>query len=209
MWPAWPDLSPAPGHSGKGWLFWITAHIQSRYQTSISATIDRMNPSAHTGEALFEAVIVPHRSLSPRGLRLLIGVLCALSCLTALRFWMIGAWPVAGFSLIEVGLAIFLIRLNAHRARESEVLLLFERTVRITRTDRHGRREEQALPADWLTIRLADRPGRVPALLLGTRGRQVEVATGLGELEKRDLADALRDAIDRQRNPRFDNPQLR
>jgi hypothetical protein len=37
----------------------------------------------------------------------------------------------------------------------------------------------------------------------------VEVGASLGEHEKRDLAEALRDALDRWRHPRFDNPQLR
>jgi hypothetical protein len=36
-----------------------------------------------------------------------------------------------------------------------------------------------------------------------------QVATALGEREKRDLAAALRAALHRYRNPVFDNPQLR
>jgi hypothetical protein len=36
-----------------------------------------------------------------------------------------------------------------------------------------------------------------------------EIATSLGEVEKRDLWEALRDALHRLRSPRFDNPQLR
>ncbi len=167
-----------------------------------------MDASGRSG-ALFEAVIVPHRSLSPGGLRVLIGAICAFSCLTSLRFWLIGAWPVAGFAVVEVGLAIFLIRLNALRARESEVLLLSTQGMRIGRTDRHGRRRENVLSADWLQAVLEDRPGRVPALLLTARGVREEVAASLGEPEKRDLADALRQALDHWRNPRFDNPQLR
>ena len=72
-----------------------------------------MDQPATPSGTLFEAVIVPHRSLSPRGLRMLIGAICLLSGLMMLRFWLIGAWPVAGFSVIEIGLAVFLLRLNA------------------------------------------------------------------------------------------------
>ncbi len=158
---------------------------------------------------MFEAVIVPHRSLSRRGLTILVAVVGVLSLLTVLRFWLIGAWPVAGFSLIEVGLFAFLIRLNAIRARASEMLLLTEDRMRIVRTNIRGRREEHDLPGAWLNVVVQERTGRVPALLLATRGRQIEVATSLGETEKLDLAAALRDALDRSRNPRFDNPQLR
>ena len=66
--------------------------------------------------------------------------------------------------------------------------------------------------AVWL-LRRRD-PGRkrafrVPALWLQSRGRRMEVAAELGEAEKRQLADALRAALHRWRNPVFDNPQLR
>jgi uncharacterized membrane protein len=168
-----------------------------------------MDAHASPAAPLFEAMIVPHRSLSPRGLRILIAVICGFSALTVLRFWLIGAWPVAGFSFVEIGLAVFLLRLNAKRARASELVLLTEDGLRIRRTDMHGHREEQTLSSAWLNVLLVERQGRVPALLLTNRDTKVEVAASLGEDEKRDLAEALHDALDRLRRPRFDNPQLR
>ena len=47
------------------------------------------------------------------------------------------------------------------------------------------------------------------AAVLTARDIRVEIARSLGEDEKRDLADALGEALHRWRNPRFDNPQLR
>lgn len=169
-----------------------------------------MDPQAEQAASatLFEAVIVPHRSLSPRGLRILIAVICLLCALTALRFWSIGAWPVAGFSVAEIGIAVFLLRLNASRARASELVLLTEDTLRIIRTDRAGRRHECQLPVGWLNAVMEEPPGRVPRLLLVSRGLREEIAASLGEAEKRDLWSALRDALHRLRNPHFDNPQL-
>jgi uncharacterized membrane protein len=158
---------------------------------------------------VFEAVIVPHRSLSPRGLRVLMVVIGLLCTLVMLRFWLIGAWPVAGFGVVEIGAAIFLLRLNASRARASELVLLSEDALRIVRTDRRGRREEHVLPAGWLNATLEEPAGQVPRLLLVAHGVREEIATTLGEAEKRDLCAALRDALHRLRNPSFDNPQLR
>jgi uncharacterized membrane protein len=157
---------------------------------------------------LFEAVIVPYRSLSPRGLAILMGAIGVLCALIAARFWFIGAWPVAGFGVAEVGFAIFLLRLNASRARASELVLLSEQALRIVRTDRHGRRQERELPVGWLNAVMEVSPGRVPRLLLVAHGLREEIAVELGETEKRDLWAALNDALDRLRNPRFDNPQL-
>jgi uncharacterized membrane protein len=169
--------------------------MEPRAQQAVSAT-------------LFEAVIVPHRSLSPRGLRILIAVICLLCVLTALRFWFIGAWPVAGFSVVEIGIAVFLLRLNASRARASELVLLTEDVVRIVRTDRTGRRYERELPVAWLNAMMEEPPGREPRLLLVSRSVREEIAASLGEAEKRDLWSALHDALHRLRNPSFENPQL-
>ncbi len=158
---------------------------------------------------VFEAVIVPHRSLSPRGLLIVmasVGLLCAL---IVLRFWLIGAWPVAVFGVVEIGLAIFLLRLHAARARASELVLLSADALRIVRIDRRGRRLEHVLPVSWLNATLEEPPGQVPRLLLVARGVREEIAATLGQAEKRDLCAALCDALHRLRHPSFDNPQLR
>lgn len=158
---------------------------------------------------LFEAVIVPHRSMSPRGLIVLMAVIVGLCALLALRFAAIGAWPVAGFSVMEIGLAVFLLRLNASRARASELVLLSAQVMRIVRTDWRGQRHERVLPVGWLNAVMEDPPGRVPRLVLVAHGVREEIAATLGEAEKRDLWIALRGALQRLRDPRFDNPQLR
>lgn len=168
-----------------------------------------MSGDAPVEATVFEAVIVPHRSLSPRGLAILMTVIGALCALIVLRFWLIGAWPVAGFGVAEIGLAIFLLRLNANRARASELILLSEQTLRIVRTDQHGCREERVLPTGWLNAVMEEPAGKVPRLLLVTRGVREEIATTLGEVEKRDLSAALRVALHRLHSPTFDNPQLR
>lgn len=162
-----------------------------------------------SGALLFEAVIIPHRSLSPRGLAILLGFITTLCGLTALRFWLIGAWPVIGFSVVEVGIAAWLIQLNARSARASELVLLDDITLRVVRIDARGRRREQSLSSAWLNVVIEEIPGRVPRLLLTTRNVREEIAAALGETEKRDLAAALGAALHRTRNPTFENSQLR
>jgi uncharacterized membrane protein len=157
----------------------------------------------------FEALITPHRSLSAQGLLRVTALLVGLSALTALRFWFIGAWPVIVFTLVEVPLAVLLLRLNAARARASELVLLGADGARVIRTDWRGRRQESRLQSGWLNVALEEPPGAVPRLLLTARTATLEIATFLGEAQKRELADALRTAIRETREPRFDNPQLR
>jgi len=167
-----------------------------------------MNAETEPDTVLFEAAIVPHRSLSPRGVAILTGAICALSLPAILRFSLLGAWPVAAFCALAIGLAAFLLQLNTRRARSSELILLSERALRIVSTDLRGARQERRLAADWLSVVLEERAGRAPALLLSRRGEQTEIAAALGAEEKRDLARALAEALHRRRHPRFDNPQL-
>jgi uncharacterized membrane protein len=158
---------------------------------------------------LFQAEVTPHRSLSARGLRLVIVFVCAVSLGTTTLFWILGAWPIAGFNGVEILLAIILLKAHQKSARAKEVLLLSGAGLRVRRVDARGKVSEFLMPAGWLNVVLTERPGRVPGLYLAARGAQVEVAMSLGEPEKRDLAEALAGALHRLRNPVFDNPQLR
>jgi uncharacterized membrane protein len=154
-------------------------------------------------------LIVPHRSLTIRGLRWVVGSMTGLSLLVGLRFWFLGAWPVLLFSIAEVGLVLLMLYLNTRQARASELLLLTEDSLRIVRTGHTGQRQETVLPSGWLSVALEERGGRVPRLLLRRHGSAEEIGQALGEAAKRDLALALAGALYRARNPMFDNPQLR
>lgn len=153
---------------------------------------------------------MPHRSMGPRGLRWLATVLIGLSLVVSVGLWAVGAWPVIGFTGLEVAAAVWLVRRHALGPLGTEMLLLSESGLLIVRVDAEGRRTEHALPSSWLRADWEERAGRVPALVLrGAGGLQMEVAQSLGEEEKLALAQTLRAALDRQRRPSFDNPQLR
>ena len=86
----------------------------------------------------FEAIITPQRSLSPgvmRTLLMVIGLLCVAS---ATLFISLGAWPVGGFTGLELLLAAYLIRLHIREGRASELILLSPAALRIIRTNPAG-----------------------------------------------------------------------
>ena len=171
--------------------------------------VDRMDTEDTAPAILFEALIVPHRSLSRRGRAWVIAMICGGSGIGALRFLLSPAWPMIGFSLGAAGLAVLLLLTHTRPSRASEFLVLHDGALRVVRTDAAGRRRERRLPAGWLNVVLDAPPGRVPRLLLTARGLREEVGAALGEQEKRDLAAALSTALHRMRHPEFDNPQLR
>ena len=157
---------------------------------------------------LFEAIVTPHRSLSQRGIFILLGCLGTASLSVTLLFWYLGAWPIAGFNGVEMAVAAALLRHHARTRRVREVLRLTQDSVHIDRFDINGAHTQASLPAAWLNVHLEEKPGRVPGLFLTTHGHREEVARVLGETQKRDLAEALRTALYRLRNPVFTNPQL-
>jgi uncharacterized membrane protein len=152
---------------------------------------------------LFEALIVPHRSLSGARWRQPLCALAGMTWMVGAYFLYLGAWPIFAFCGLA-GLGVLLLTyLNARAGRASELVMLTENQVRIVRTTPSGQRSEVAISSGWLNVRLEERSGRVPRLLLGVHAQQAEVGTALGEAEKRALASALRDALHRARNPSF------
>lgn len=160
--------------------------------------------------ALFEAVTTPPAGLSRAGVRLVLGAVVAALAAVSLLFAWLGAWPVLGFAGAEALLVILLLVMHRRGARRSvETLRLAEGRLTVGRTDWRGRREAFSLDPYWTRLSLDERPGRVSALRLHHRGATVEIGVLLGEEQKRDLAEALAEALRRYREPVFDNPQLR
>jgi len=156
----------------------------------------------------FEAVLVPHRSLSPRGLRVLMGVLIVSVMAMSSVFWLLGAWPVVAFSLFDVPLVCLLLAMNFRRARASELIMLTSLELTVIRTDPRGRRLVFSLPAAWLRVE-HDMVRGASRILLRYHGHLREIGAFLHEAEKASLCAALRSALHEVRNPWFDNPQLR
>lgn len=157
---------------------------------------------------VFEALIVPHRSLTRKGVVGVVAAMMVLSAAVAVRFWLLGAWPVVAFSVVEVPVLVLLLAINLRRARASELIMLNEVTLTVIRTDPAGRREQVSLPSAWLRVDFDDGGRGVPHVILSSHGRGWEVGAFLHEPEKRSLFEALNEALHRLRNPRFDNPQL-
>jgi uncharacterized membrane protein len=156
----------------------------------------------------FEAFIVPHRSLTPKGVLIVAGAIFGLSATVALRFWLVGAWPVVAFSLVEAPLIIVLLSINQRRARASELIMLTAGEITVIRTDPAGRRKQITLPSAWLRVDLDGGRG-IQRVILRSRGRGCEVGAFLHEPERLSLFEGLNSALHRVQNPLFDNPQLR
>jgi uncharacterized membrane protein len=192
---------------------YLTACCYIRRMSFLSADCgpeDHLAPDEELRPApVFEALIVPHRSLTGRGTLVLIAVMAICSAAIAARFWFLGAWPVLAFSGVEVSLASLLLAVNLRHARARELISLSAVEITVVQTDHRGRRRSFSLPSAWLQVRLETIGNQDARLLLRSHGRGREVAAFLHAPAKQSLFEALRDALYRLRQPRFDNEQLR
>jgi len=157
-----------------------------------AASAQALGPAA---AAALDVVIRPHRSLSPRGFRVLMAVLCGAGAVGAGAFWWMGAWPVMGFLGLDVGLVFFAFRLNYARAQAHERLILADGVFTVRRVDGTGRARSWTFEPYWLRVDLEGADTPAPVLVLASRGKRLVVGSALSPAERTTLARHLRHAL--------------
>lgn len=166
-------------------------------------------------EPIFDAVLYPHRSLSPQGVRYVLFGLAAMLSLVGLFFAAQGAWPVLPFFGCEIMLFWWAFRSNARDGQRFEHLRLTPDALTIARVrpsprsgrsgqagkSREHRQEHRFAPPHWLSVELTPRPGGDNELWLASHGRALKVGGFLTPEERDDLATALRAALKNLRAP--------
>lgn len=148
----------------------------------------------------FATSLVPHRSLSARGFKWLIGGAVAANLLIGLPMMILGAWPVLGFMGLDVWLLWWLFKRNYLDARRSETLLLTDRELIIDRVAPDGEREQHRLESYWLRLELI---GEAERLVVSSRGNRAVIGRFLAPAERERVADQLAAALAEMRAPRY------
>jgi uncharacterized membrane protein len=148
------------------------------------------------GGLFFERVLLPHRSLPPRGFYVLMLFLGLLSLAVGIGFVAIGAWPIFGFFGLDVAALYLAFRLSYRSARQREVVRLADDDFTVERTDIYGERRQWRFQAYWLRIILEERTGCANRLVVASHGRSLVIGEFLGPPVRRELAHSLRAALD-------------
>lgn len=152
------------------------------------------------GRVFFDAVLQPHRSLSPLGFRLLMAASASGLFAVGLLFWLLGAWPVIGFCGVEFLLLYGAFRLNYRAADACERLRLSDEGLEVSQVRPNGAVARiWRLQPNWLRIDIDDPPKHDSQLTLSSHGRRMVVGSFLTPDERLELANALREALDRWR----------
>ena len=151
--------------------------------------------------ARFSAVLVPHRSLGPKGFMVLMGAVCLVNFGTGLLFYMIGAWPVVGFMGLDVALIYTAFKLNYRAARLYETVDLTQDALTVTRVQPSGKAQIWRFNPYWVRLKLEERIGRSSELSLASHGTRLVIAAFLTDLEREDFAQALSAALSSAKTP--------
>ena len=128
---------------------------------------------------LFNVELFPHRSLSPRGFRLLIGGVAAIGLIVGGAFYLAGAWPVIGFLGLEVVLLYTAFKISYNRARLSERVMLSENALLVRRVNPDRREQIWRFPPYWLRVTVPDPERSDSHLVLTSHGRRLTIGTFL------------------------------
>ena len=147
---------------------------------------------------VLDLVLRPHRSLTRSGFRALMIVLIAFGVFSGFIALWLGAWPVLGFLGVDVVLVYLAFKASYAGGRAYERVRLSETVLTVDRVDRWGRHSAVDLPPHWLRVDVNEAPS---GLTLTSRGRSVAIGGFLPPDELDDVADTIRAALVRLRDP--------
>jgi uncharacterized membrane protein len=143
----------------------------------------------------FRAILLPHRSLGRKGFIIMMSGVSTVSVLTGLGFYLLGAWPVAGFLGLDVLLIYAAFRLNYRAARLHERVELTASELRLTRVYPSGRSQSWSFNPYWVRLELEEHEAQADRLSLRSHGRVLTFGSFLSDEEKRGFAEALSAAL--------------
>jgi uncharacterized membrane protein len=154
------------------------------------------DPKTEPEKLLFSAILRPHRSLSPRGLAVVIGLMALCVGLSSLPFVLIGAWPVVGFFGLDIALIWLAFRVNAAEGRNEEQIFLSRILLLVRNLDWRGTIREARFNPRWLRLEKEMHPewGLERLSVVQGRARKV-VGACLNAEDRAEFADVFASAI--------------
>jgi uncharacterized membrane protein len=145
---------------------------------------------------VFAAIIQPHRSLEPRGFRMLMILSCVATAAASIPFLVMGFWPVAGFFGLDLLALYIAFQISFRTGRSFEEVVLTPIELLFRRVSHRGERREWRFNPLWTTIaREDDAEYGLQRLSLVSRGEQVVIARELSPSERESFAQAFGKAL--------------
>ena len=147
-------------------------------------------PPPVEGRIYLETVLRPHRSLSPKGFRLLLTALIGMNVAVAAVFVSRGAYPVAGFLGLDVAALWLAFRVNYRAARAEERIRVTPLQMLVERRAANGASTHFLLNPIWARVENAE-----AGVMVWSGGKALRVGAFLAEEERAAFAGELDAAL--------------
>lgn len=143
----------------------------------------------------FNAILTPHRSLSPFGFVVLMSLVSIVSFSVGFFFLMLGAWPVFGFFGLDVLLIYYAFKLNYRDGLAYEKVELTPGLLRLTKVDPAGQQKSFEFNPYWVRVGLNEEHDGRTIMWLASHGREMVFGHFLTDDERREFVGALKSAL--------------
>jgi uncharacterized membrane protein len=150
-----------------------------------------------------DAVITPNRSLSRRGLYVLMGILAAYNLVVAVFLVAIGAFPVPIFLGLDFAGVALAFHISNRRARDAERVRVSAERVEVVRQKGGAPCTIWSSPTAFTRVALESPDDRRPGVEISLSGKAVTVGRALSPKERTAFAEALQRAIQAARGERW------
>lgn len=149
---------------------------------------------------LFAATLTPHRSLTPTGRRVVIGLTVGLLLVPGVLFYFAGAWPVMVFTTLDVLGIVVALLISMRAGKACEVLTLWPAQLELKKVDARGAEEVLVfVPRNVRFVIDRDYNERVTGLWLRDEPRRVALGAFLSAEEKLSLSKVFGTALRKAR----------
>ena len=155
--------------------------------------------SGPSDRALFELTLQPYRALSRSAVKGLIAVFAVILIVAAARFFVIGAWPVALFLLLDLGLIALAIHISVRTGKTREVVTLTKTRLILNQTQLGQPIKIASMEPYWAKIDTKPRRRRPGAIILTSNGTELRFGHFLSDDDRLRVANTLEDALTRWR----------
>ena len=154
----------------------------------------------HYEQAIYNVRLRPHRSLTRAQAKIVVTIVSAALAAATLPFFMMGAWPIAGFLGLDAFGLWLAFELSFHSARAYEDLQVTPLELLLAKVSPRGAAREWRFNPHWVRLdRDEHEEFGVQKLALVSHGRAVEFASFLGPEQKAAVAADLSLALSRAR----------
>ncbi|MGB3721754.1 MAG: DUF2244 domain-containing protein [Pacificimonas sp.] len=137
--------------------------------------------------ATLDLTLRPPPPMGAKAALIVLGATAAIMLFAGLRFWVVGAWMVVPFLLIDLALLIWAFRASARGSKAYERLQVTASELLLERRLPSGHRQHVTLPRSWTRVELERVSPPVSRLWLTHKGRKLLIGKHLNGREKEEV----------------------